>query len=192
MQIHFLMKGHTLCDVDQLFSIYAKVLKCNNWTGIDELETLLRQSYKSSPPTIFTHNQKYDWKKWMKPHLCSMDGHQKSYYIEFKVIESGDIRFLYRGTVSFAYHRGTLIVVLTCCSGDVNPYDGIVGVNGTSRPILVWQSWPLVPHHLPEPMMPLSYSTQQDAAMQQGCYHTSFVCAITPCPRRGGVPFVLV
>jgi hypothetical protein len=67
-----------------------------------------------------------------------MDEHQKSYYIEFKVIESGDIGFLYGGNVSFTCHWGTPILILMCCSGDVNPYEGIVGVNGTSWPILVW------------------------------------------------------
>lgn len=91
------MKGHTHCDVDQLFSIYAKVLKCNNWTGVEELTELIKSSYKASPPVIFINNNKYNWKEWMKPHLCTLDGHQKSYYIEFRMMDNGDVGFLYGG-----------------------------------------------------------------------------------------------
>ena len=95
--MHFLMVGHTHCNVDQLFSIYAKVLKRQSWNGTDELINLITQSYRGHKPLIVQHVKKYDWKSWMEPHLCNLAGHQKVYYMEFKRNPDGRIGFMYSG-----------------------------------------------------------------------------------------------
>lgn len=46
-------------------------------------------------------------------------------------------------------------------SGDVNPYDGIVGVRGTSTSIKVWNTWPQHPHHLPMFTAPVPFNERQ-------------------------------
>jgi hypothetical protein len=91
------MVGHTHCDVDQLFSIYAKVLKRHSWNGTEELVSLIRGSYRGNAPTIVRDMHKYEWKSWMEPHLCDLAGHQKVYYIEFKRNADGRIGFMYSG-----------------------------------------------------------------------------------------------
>ena len=91
------MVGHTHCDVDQLFSIYAKLLKRKSWNGTEELVTLIKESYRGNAPSIIRNVQKYDWKNWMEPHLCDLAGHQKVYYIEFKRNADGRIGFMYSG-----------------------------------------------------------------------------------------------
>ena len=97
VQMHFLMVGHTHCDVDQLFSIYAKVLKRQSCNGADDLVNLITQSYRGHKPAIIRDVKKYKWKDWMKDHLCDLLGHQKVYYVEFKRSTDGRIGFLYSG-----------------------------------------------------------------------------------------------
>ena len=46
VKIHFLMKGHTHCDVDQFFSVYAGELKKLNWTTPEQLLALIKSIYK--------------------------------------------------------------------------------------------------------------------------------------------------
>lgn len=91
------MVGHTHCDVDQLFSIYAKLLRHKSWTGVKELIALILSAYKASPPKIIEGVKKYDWKQWMQPHLASISGHQKSFMFQFSRDETGNIGFLYAG-----------------------------------------------------------------------------------------------
>lgn len=81
----------------------------------------------------------------MHPHLNSIEGHQSSYYHEFKILPQGDVGFLYGGNCT-CQCTPTLTF-----SGDVNPYNGIVGHNGTLQPIKVWKIWPTSPNHLPAP-----------------------------------------
>jgi hypothetical protein len=45
--------------------------------------------------------------------------------------------------------------------GDVNPYDGIVGVRGTSTSIKVWNTWPQHPNHLPLYAAPAPFTEKQ-------------------------------
>lgn len=45
--------------------------------------------------------------------------------------------------------------------GDVNPEYGIVGVNGTTLPISVWNTWPFLPNHLPQYVPPLPWNDLQ-------------------------------
>lgn len=91
------MVGHTHCDVDQLFSIYAKNLKKKSWNGVDELVTLIRTSYKGISPTIIHNQKKYNWKDWMSEYICSLEGHQKVHHLDFTLNSENRPSFRYAG-----------------------------------------------------------------------------------------------
>ncbi|PRP82486.1 hypothetical protein PROFUN_09733 [Planoprotostelium fungivorum] len=146
VRMHFLMKGHTHCDVDHFFSIYAKPLPTLQWDTISELIAHIKEQFKTWTPLISRSPAIYNWKQWMTPHLSSISGHSSITYATFSRNQDGDVVMHY--------------------SDDINPASQAVGVLGRSAGIKMWNTFPTGTTLLPATKVAEDWDADQLRALQ--------------------------
>ena len=64
-------------------------------------------------------------------------------------------------------HINILLELQLTLSASINPYNGIMGVRGTSVPIQIWNSFPFGDNSLPLQVFPLPRSDRQTEAIEK-------------------------
>lgn len=97
IQLHFLMKGHTHCDIDQLFSTYSRAAYKKDWSSPEQLFAFIRSSYKTIKVELITKVDKHDWSGFIESHIVQLKGHQAATHFSFILNADNQECFLYSG-----------------------------------------------------------------------------------------------
>ncbi|XP_078603146.1 uncharacterized protein LOC144877116 [Branchiostoma floridae x Branchiostoma japonicum] len=80
--VNFLMVGHTHEDDDAVFSQFSHRLDRKDAKTLDELETVLKDSFHPAPK-VDNFLVMWDIKNWLKPYLAPIEGHSKPHMYRF-------------------------------------------------------------------------------------------------------------
>lgn len=58
---------------------------------------MLNSLYKTQVPTMIKGVQKYDWKGWLTPNLCNIQGHQGGTFFRFTKYNNDYVGLHYGG-----------------------------------------------------------------------------------------------
>lgn len=79
----------------QMFSRIAEALRRTNAVTLEQLRSVIHNSYTPSPASIYRENI-FDIKSWLRPYTATFKHHSNPHAFRFKLNEHGEVEMTYR------------------------------------------------------------------------------------------------